>query len=398
MRILIISDHIHFGGGGDAVLRLERQAYEKVGYEVFTFSQSSKVEEFATASDFICRESERRLVNKIGKFIAAPHVYESLKRVLQRTRPDLIRVHLVSKYPASIYHALEGQNVIQTLHGPNLFCATSWGNLKIDSSDCELGIGLKCWRRGCTSFVNASLYSWLDYRTQSQVKKVVKLFHCPSKQIELKAKTLGYGPTVHIPLGIDKEFMSVEAACHEGPPRLLYVGALVQEKGLLTLPDALQLIKQQVKNVKLILCGRGVLESRLRQEFFERDLSENVEFKGFVPHSEVVKYFKNADVFVLPSIWAEQFGLVGPEALACGVPCVASQVGGVPEWLHDGKWGYLVPPRDPVALADPVVRLLKDRMLRLEFGAAGRAFARQIHSSEVYQQSWLELAGHSSAN
>lgn len=394
----MINDHIHFGGGGDAVLWLERQAYEKVGHEVFTFSQSTNTDELASYNDFICRESEKRLVQKIGKFIAAPRVYKSLKRILEKVKPDLVRVHLVSKYPAAIYHALSGQNVIQTLHGPNLFCATSWGNLKRDSSDCELGIGLKCWHRGCTSFTNASLYSWLDYRTQSKVKKVVKLFHCPSKQIEQKAKSLGYGPSAHIPLGIDQTFMTVEATSHEGPPRVLYVGALVAEKGLLTLPDALQLIKQKVENVKLILCGRGVLEGRLRQEFAERNLSENVEFKGFVPHSEVVKYFKKVHVFVLPSIWAEQFGLVGPEALACGVPCVASRVGGIPEWLHDEKWGYLVSPRDPVALAERVVRLLKDRMLRLEFGAAGRAYARQVHNPELYQQRWLELIEHFSTN
>ena len=391
MKILMINDHLHFGGGGDAVLRLERHAYEKAGYEVFTYSQSSKPEELATESDFIYRESKRRLVNRFGKFIAAPHVYESLKHVLQKTSPDLVRVHLVSKYPAQVYAALEGQKVIQTLHGPNLFCATSWGNLKSDGSDCEMGIGLKCWRRGCTSLANVSLYSWLDHRTQPQVKKVVKLYHCPSRQIEEKAKSLGYGPTIHIPLGIDKEFMTVDAACHEGTPTLLYVGALAQEKGLLTLPDALQRIKQKVNNVKLILCGRGLLESRLRHEFAKRNLSENVEFKGFVPHDEVLEYFKNAHVFVLPSIWAEQFGLVGPEALACGVPCVATKVGGIPEWLHDGKWGYLVPPHDPVALADRVVRLLDDKKLRLEFGAAGRKFARQVHSPEVYQQRWLDI-------
>lgn len=388
----MINDHIHFSGGGDAVLRLERKAYENTGYEVFTFSQSSHFEKFASSNDFICRESKTHLIQKIGKFIAAPCVYSNLKRVLQKVKPHLVRVHLVSKYPASIYPALEGYTVIQTLHGPNLFCATSWGNLKIDSSDCELGIGLKCWRRGCTSFVNASLYSWLDYRLQNQIKKVVKLFHCPSKQIEQKANSLGYGPTVHIPLGIDQEFMDVDAACHQGPPTLLYVGALVREKGLSILPDALQLIKQHIKNVKLILCGRGVLEDRLRKEFEARDLSEHVEFMGFVPHDGVIGHFKNAHVFLLPSIWAEQFGLVGPEALACGVPCVASHVGGIPEWLHDGKWGYLVPPRDPVLLAERIISLLKNRGLRLEFGAAGRKFVKKNHDPEVYQQRWLDLA------
>jgi len=392
MRILMINDHIHFGGGGDAVLRLERRAYEEAGYDVFTFSHSLEDEPGITHRDWVCEESSHRISVKFGKFISAAKVHRTLKGLLETGNFNLIRVHLVSKYPAAIYSLLEGRNVVQTLHGPNLFCATSWGNLASDSSDCELGIGMKCWRRGCASLLNASLYTWLDHRTQPHVKKAVRLFHCPSKQIERKAQALGYGPTVHIPLGIDQAFMNVEAASHEGPPTILYVGALVEEKRLLTLPDCLQFIRERVNGVKLVICGRGVLQSRLQQEFAARNLLENVEFKGFVPHEGVVEYFKQSHVFVLPSIWSEQFGLVGPEALACGVPCVASRVGGIPEWLEDGRWGYLVPPRDAAALANAVLRLLDDKILRLEFGAAGRAFARQVHNPEAYQRRWLDMA------
>ena len=388
----MINDHIHFGGGGDAVFRLEREAYERAGHEVYTFSQASAVSSDATERDFVCGVGNGRFAAKVGKFVGSPHVRRSLQKSLDSIQPDLVRVHLVSRYPAAIYPALAGYHVIQTLHGPNLFCATSWGNLRSDGTACEMGIGVKCWRRGCMPLYGMLLYDVLDSRVRPAVKRAVKLYHCPSHQILTRAESLGYSPTVHFPLGIDRGFALSQPAPHDGPPTILYVGALAEEKGLLFLPEALGLIKEQVPNVKLALCGRGPLEERLKHEFASRQLSASVDFKGFVDHSRMVDQYRSAHVFVLPSIWSEQFGLVGPEALACGVPCVASNVGGIPEWLQDGKWGYLVPPRDSHALAERVVRLLLDRDNRLRFGEAGRTYARAIHDPDIYQRRWLELA------
>lgn len=390
-RILMINDHIHFGGGGDAVFRLERRAYEEAGHKVFTFSQAIETPDDASDHDFICIVGKGQLVAKAGKFLGAPYIYQSLKRLLDRIQPDLIRVHLVSNYPAAIYPALMGYPVIQTLHGPNLFCATSWGNLRRDGSACELGIGVKCWRRGCVSLSTALLYTSLDIRIRPWVKKTVQLYHCPSRQIQEKAESLGYKPTIHIPLGIDYEFVHAVPATHNGPPVILYVGGLIEAKGVLLLPDALARIKQQVPNVKLILCGRGPMEDLLKLEFAARGLCDHVEFKGFVDHTQIMNIYRGASVFVCPSIYSEQFGLVGPEALACGVPCVGSNIGGIPEWLHDGEWGYLVPPRDSVALADRVTSLLLNRETRLYFGRKGRDFVLTTHDPSVYQNHWLTI-------
>lgn len=392
MRILMINDHIHFGGGGDAVFKLERQAYESAGFEVHTFSHALDTDDRAGERDVLCADRPGHMRLKIGKFLGAPHVSRALKDTLDRVQPGLVRTHLVSKYPASVYAPLVGQRVIQTLHGPNLFCATSWGNLRHDSAACELGIGIKCWRRGCTGLSGALIYSHLDRRTRPRVKRAVGLYHCPSQHIQHKAQHLGYGPTVHIPLGIDPDFINTDPALHDGTPTVLYVGALVEAKGLLFLPDALKRIKEVMPDVRLVLCGRGALADRLKREFADRDLTDNVDFKGFVDHDQVVEQFRRAHVFVLPSIWSEQFGLVGPEAMACGVPCVASNVGGIPEWLAHGKHGFLVPPRDSDALAQSLLELLGDRDLRLRMGAAGRRYAHRVHSPDLYKRRWVDIA------
>lgn len=398
LRILMINDHIHFGGGGDAVFRLEREAYEEVGHEVFTFSQASGLSKAATDCDLIVPVRSGRLPSKVGKFVSARHVAEALRQLISHTRPDVVRVHLVSRYPAAIYPALYGQRVIQTLHGPNLFCATSWGNLRRDGSPCELGIGTKCWSRGCVSFPEMLLYASLDRRVRPAVKRAVHLYHCPSRQIQTVADALGYGPTLHIPLGIDPTFTEAEPAAHDGPPTILYVGALVEPKGVMFLPEALRLVQDRIPNAKLLLCGRGQLVEPLKREFRLRGLSNSVEFKGFVDRDQMVELYRSAHVLVLPSIWSEQFGLVGPEALACGVPCIASNVGGIPEWLHDGKHGFLVPPRDSRALADRLVALLANRDVRLEFGRTGRAYALKVHHPETYKRRLLELTASLAGN
>ncbi len=392
LRILMINDHIHFGGGGDAVFRLEREAYERAGHEVYTFSQAQARPEEAGPRDVVYIESEIRAVAKMHKFAGHAGVYRALRRLLAETRPDLVRVHLVSKYALSVYPALRGQKVVQTLHGPSLFCATSWGNLRQGGAACSLGIGLKCWRLGCVGPLQALLYSWLYSRLTPTLKRVVAWYHCPSKNIQRAAESLGFGPTRHIAYGIDRSFIAAEPASHEGPPIILYVGALVEQKGVRLLPEALQAIRAEIPQVKLVLAGRGSCEPWLRREFARRGLQAHVQMFGFVEHTRMVDLYRQAHVFVMPSIWSEQFGLVGPEAMACGVPCVASNVGGIPEWLKDGEYGFLVPPRDPQALAARVVRLLSDRDMRLRFGEAGRAYARATHDPDAYQRRWLQLA------
>lgn len=233
-----------------------------------------------------------------------------------------------------------------------------------------------------------ALYALMDRKLQPALKAAVDLYHCPSRFIQTKAEALGYQPTAYVPLGIDHQLMDCEPAQHKGPPIILYVGALCEEKGLLFVPEAFRLIRQRVPDATLVLCGRGSLERRLKDEFKTLGLEASVEFSGFVDHDKIVDYYRRAHVFILPSIWAEQFGLVGPEALACGVPCVGTNVGGIPEWLKDDEWGFLVPPRDSAGLAERVVHLLTEREKRISFGLAGREYVRRVHNPGGYQR-WL---------
>lgn len=390
-RVLLINDHIHFGGGGDAAFMLERRILEEAGHKTFTFSVAQKVPEFATDTDYLYVEPQSRIKNKLGKFIGCNAIFEQLKQLLEKIKPDLVRLHLLSKYPADIYRALDGYNVVQTLHGPNLFCATSWGALKRDSSECEQGVGVKCFTRGCISAVELPLQMNLARRQTPLAQKNVNAFLCPSHQLAKTAESLGFSPVRYFPLSIDPEFEQLGAMERDERSSILYVGSVSEQKGVHILLEAFALVVKAIPNAQLKVAGRGKLSNYLEQQTHKLQLNDNVKLFGFVGREEVLKLYRKAHVLAVPSIWREQFGLVGPEALACRTPCVGSNIGGIPEWLHDDKSGYLVPPRDANALADKLIRLLSNKKLCEQFGEYGRNYVLKNYSLEQYKKNVLGL-------
>lgn len=137
---------------------------------------------------------------------------------------------------------------------------------------------------------------------------------------------------------------------------IVYVGALVERKGLDVLLASMALIVKKRPDAKLYVIGNRDNPSmeKLAMDF---SISRNVEFVGF--SADPRAYMLGASVFVLPSR-AEPFGLVLTEARECGVPIVASNVGGIPEVLSSGEAGLLVPPGDIGALTTAIERVLGD--------------------------------------
>ncbi len=391
MKILMINDHIIFDGGAFNIFQFEKRIYEQDGNVVYTFSKAQQLSKDTTEKDYVVEESSNVIIRKFGKFIFNYKVYKELRKVIKEVKPDIINVHLVSKYPASIYLAIKGHKVIQTLHGSNLFCATSWGCLSSDSQDCELGIGLKCYLRKCVSLPICLLYKFLDFNTSSLIKKVVTVFRCPSRHIRETALSLGYRPAEYIPLPISGDFNLADTNFPPKPPVILFVGSMAVHKGVDVLLDAFRIVQKRLSSAKLVYAGEGEMLAELRQKADVMGISNDVDFLGFVDHEKINVLYQHAHVLAVPSVWKEQFGLVGPEALLSGVPCVGSNIGGIPEWLHDGEWGFLVPPRDKIALADKLCTILENEKLRTNFAKKGREFILKEYGVNKCRENVLRL-------
>jgi len=134
---------------------------------------------------------------------------------------------------------------------------------------------------------------------------------------------------------------------------VLFVGRLHPEKDIVTLLSALKKTVEICRNVILILVGTGPEERKCRELVEKLDLADKVIFFGYVPHDQVPAYYNIADVYVLTSIWEEWSNTI-MEAMACGTPVIATDVGGNPYLVKDGKTGFLVPPRKPYILAKKI--------------------------------------------
>ena len=154
--------------------------------------------------------------------------------------------------------------------------------------------------------------------------------------------------------------------------RCLAVARLVERKGIADLICAIASLERG--RFELEVVGSGPDESSLRELAERLGVGKEVVFAGSVDRAEIPGRYRDADIFTLAS-WEEAFGNVFAEALASGLPIVGSTVGGIPELVEHGRNGFLVPPREPVALAAAIRHLADNPELRAEIGRRNRAQA-----------------------
>lgn len=167
-------------------------------------------------------------------------------------------------------------------------------------------------------------------------------------------------------------------------PRILFVGALNERKGVTALLRAFALVAQQHPLARLVLVGEGPLQAELETLAQRLGIRARVEFGGFKQPRDLPAAYASADVFVLPSL-EDTFGVVVVEAMACGVPVVCSQFAGAASHLIDRANAFIVDPEDTHHMADRIHRLLSNPRLRERFAAEGRLVARSFEASAVAQ-------------
>jgi glycosyltransferase involved in cell wall biosynthesis len=162
------------------------------------------------------------------------------------------------------------------------------------------------------------------------------------------------------------------------------IGRLVPTKGLSYLIAAFSKVKKQMPSVHLVLVGDGPCRAELQMQAADALCGDSVHFLGH--RANVEQLLKGMDVFILASV-AEGMPRVLLEAMAAGVPCVATQVGGIPEVINGEAVGFLVPPGDPEALAEMMLRVAKmpgEELAEVIEKARGRI--RRFYSHDVVKK------------
>jgi glycosyltransferase involved in cell wall biosynthesis len=171
------------------------------------------------------------------------------------------------------------------------------------------------------------------------------------------------------------------------PPLVVAVGRLIAKKGFVDLIRACGLLTERGKWFRCDIIGEGPLENELLEKIQQLELQDRVALAGARPQHEIRDRLAEASVFVLPSVIDPEGGMdnlptVIMEAMATGLPVISTAIAGIPEMVIEGETGFLVPPRDAVALADVIEKLIGDAVLARKMGRAGHERAKKLFSIE----------------
>jgi type III pantothenate kinase len=291
-----------------------------------------------------------------------PQFAAGLARAWRRQRPDLVHAHFWMSGHASLL-AAESMRlpVVQTFHA--------------------LGTVKRRYQGG----MDTSPPQRLEIERQIVAGADRVLATCSDEVFELMRMGADGERVAVVPCGVDLDVFDPAGPAEERDPdlrRLLYVGRLVRRKGVGNVIEALP----RMPRVELVVAGgppRDELdrdpEARRLAELAERHgVADRVRMRGRVPRERLPALIRSADAVVTVP-WYEPFGIVPLEAMACGVPVIASAVGGMIDSVVDGQTGVHVPPRDPERLAEAALDLLADRERCRTYGQAGAKRAQRLY-------------------
>jgi glycosyltransferase involved in cell wall biosynthesis len=175
-------------------------------------------------------------------------------------------------------------------------------------------------------------------------------------------------------------------------PTVLFCGRLIKEKGVHILIQAMKLVRQRISDARLIVVGdtdNKTYRYELDELVDSLGICDAVSFVGWVPNDAIGTIYQKSWVLVIPSIWEEGLGMVMVEAGLMGRAVIGSELGGIPDFVIDGRNGYLVPPGDIEKLTAAITKILESRTRAVEMGHQNSVIARRY--LEDFDRSLLEV-------
>ena len=357
LKILIINDKgFPFGGVEERVLNQKRELMRR-GHVVRIFSSNFDYgkENF---SDYRFSGFNEKSIIKWFNQIFNLRSYFKLKEILKEFKPDIIHIfNIYYQVSSSVLKCLKNIPTTMSICSYEMICPR--GVVPASSVKCNYKFGKQCLK--CIGSFKGYYYEKAKQKIYKIFLNNVDVFIAPSKNTKKNFKKQDFinSEIVTILNGIVL-FKYNEV---KDTKKILYVGRLSKEKGVEYLLKAMPLIIKEIPTVHLNIVGNGDEKHRLEILTKELNLEKSVAFIGSISHSEVEKYYKKANIVIVTSIWPEPFGLIGPEAMSVGRPVIGTKVGGIPEWLEDGRTGFLVEPKNSKDIANKIIKLFENQKL-----------------------------------
>jgi glycosyltransferase involved in cell wall biosynthesis len=342
MKIMIITPYFYprIGGLENYALNTAK-GLQKLGHEVFVVT--SNHEGNVISEDTIQGMKIIRLPRlfKISNTPINPIWYFQLKKIIKKENPEIINAHTPVPFIADIAERVSGKRIFVLTYHNDLVKESAFANLLAHTYNF---IFTRKTLRRCDAIIATSKY-YVDISPYlAKHKKKIKI----------------------VPPGIDTKRFNTNVDSgwlNKNYPNkiiILYVGSMQKthmHKGVDILIKAVADAKKKIPNIYLIAVGSGDAIPVYKKIAHQMGISEMVSFPGFIDDESLPKYYAGANMLVLPTTTnAEGFGMVLAEAMACGVPVIGTEVGGVPYLLTDKATALLIPPNNVASLSKAIVK------------------------------------------
>jgi glycosyltransferase involved in cell wall biosynthesis len=377
MKILLVHNFYQHRGGEEVSVELLSKILTDNGHKIIPFYyDSNDIRKFNFVDKFLI--PFRLLYSKTTK--------NKVEQLIFKEKPDIAHIHnLFPLITPWILYTLKKYNipVVMTLHNYRLLCLNGLF-LKNDGEICEsckngnfvCGILNKCYHNSYFQSTGVAMPLWFHRKMWTFVKNI-DVFIAPSKFLRQKyiASAFPQENIITIPHFIDLENYKTDIQFDN---YAIFIGRLSQEKGVLTIVKAFK----DIAGIKLKILGEGPFKKEL-QNFVTNNKIDNIEFLGFVNGKEKVDLLKKAMFLIFPSECYENMPYTILESFACGVPVVASKIGGVVELVEEGITGFLFEAKNVSDLKGKIIKLVSDKELLLRMRNNVRKVAEEKYCKEV---------------
>jgi glycosyltransferase involved in cell wall biosynthesis len=354
-RVLLIHDYAGTRGGAELVVQDLRASLRSRGIDARLMASSADPSDAGSAPDYEFRGST-------GNFRALRETVNLdavrvTRRVIRDFAPQVVHLGMIlTQASPAILPVVRGRAVLWYVNEYRAVCPKGTRSLP-DGRPCSLAVGLSCLREGCFR-AHGLAPRLVQLALVRRWRTAVDLVVSPSRAFAGVLERHGVAVDAVVPHGV--RVPPLRPRMRAGEPVIGFAGRLIPEKGVSVLIDALAELPSHLSRVRLWVAGDGPIRGGLEDQARRLGLADRVEFLGHLPREEIERRFASISIQVVPSVWAEPYGLVTAEAMARGTPVMATAVGATPELIDDGRTGYLVPPGDAVALGRRLAGVLGD--------------------------------------
>ncbi len=386
MKILLIHNYYRYRGGEDRYVEVLKDTLSRKGHQVVGFSYDSK--EIKTFN----------LIDKLlipAKIIHSSTVNQKLEKLLLEEKPDLAVIHnLFPLVSLSILKVLKKYRnpIVKRIENYRFLCLNGLF-FRNNSGICDVckngnlipGIIHKCYQ---SSFLNSlgMAIPLMVTKWKKLLFSTIDLFLAPSQFVKETFKEVGFPGEKIVVLPNFLDFEPLESI-REPESYAVFIGRLSEEKGLLTL---LRTFKG-LPDLPLKIVGEGPLEKEVN-EFVHHHQMKHVELTGFVDGNVKREILSRARFLIFPSECYESFGYSIIESHACGVPVIASAIGGARELIREGENGFLFEPGNSDDLWEKISRIMAlDKKSLMDMKKKSLKRVKELYTKEIGYKNLLKL-------